>query len=94
MKTMKQKKHKGAANLVLRLCLNDFTGNKGISLLVAFFYVLWLAMVIGINKRLPLMLVIFPIFMLDALKRFEDKYKSENLFCSLPVKRSSLVYAK
>ena len=94
MKTVKQKEHNGAASLVLRLCLKDFTSSKGISLLVAFFYVLWLAMVVGIGKRLPLVLVFFPILMIDALKRFENKYKTENLFCSLPVKRSSLVYAK
>ena len=93
---MKSTEQKPGRNLsqVIRLCLKDFTGNKGIFLVVAISYLLWISMVIGIGKKFKLIMVLFPMLMIDALKRFEDKYKSEVLFCSLPVKRSSLVYAK
>lgn len=79
---------------VLRLCVKDFTCNKGTGLLVVAVYLLWISLIIAIENKFTPIMVIFPIFMIDALKRFEDRYKIEVLFCSLPVKRSSLVAAK
>ena len=96
MKTMKKgnDSERPGANPLVRLCLKDFFFNKGRFLTVAVVYFLWLLMIIATIKKFIFIMVIFPIFMVEELKRFEDRFKTESLFCSLPLKRSSIVYGK
>ena len=79
---------------MFRLCLKDFKLNKSIIILLAVIFQLFLFPVMVIVEGRIFDPTMFTIIVLLIVLYTDDKYKTETLFCSLPLKRSSFVYAK
>lgn len=96
MKKLNHRDHEymGAGSQILRLCLKDISVNRGMFLLACGTYFCFSSLCFGIQNEFDVFFVIFPIFMLDGLMRNEDRYNVEGLFCSLPVKRAAVVFAR
>lgn len=79
---------------MLRLCLKDFRLNKSIIILltaVIFFFLFPIAFVIEMQVPEPTLFVVLILFVLIYT---DEKHDTETLICSLPVKRSTIVYSR
>lgn len=79
---------------MLRLCLKDFRLNKSIIILmtvVIFCFLFPIAFVIEKQAPEPTLFVVIILF---VLMNTDEKHDTETLICSLPVKRSTIVYSR
>lgn len=80
---------------MLRLIIKDFY--MMLNALPAFGVIVAIAVVVNISKSSPI-ISFFPILlsfgMVGSIISIDDKYKLDSMYCSLPLKRSAVVYAK
>lgn len=85
----------GVGSQMLRLCLKDMSANKGVFLAVSGMYFVLSFIVLGIDKQFDVIFALFlSVFLVESLMQKDDRHKVEGLFCSLPVKRSAVVFAR
>lgn len=78
---------------MFRLCLKDFYVNRGLPLVIAGIFSLYFVLFFLLERQMvePTLFV----FIVTLILMYTDeKYKTDTLYCSLPVKRSTIVLAR
>lgn len=79
---------------VLTLCLKALKVHKGLICLVFGIFFIWSVLTLYLNNSINVAYIVFPIVLLEGLLLREDNYKTDSLFCSLPIHRASLVLSR
>jgi MFS family permease len=85
----------GANSQILRLSIRDMSANRWVLLAggIAYFLMSFQALVVD-KQFVVIFLLLSLVFITESFVRSDDRHKVEPLFCSLPVKRSSMVLAR